>query len=101
MSDEEIFVKIDPILAELVPKFLARCRQMPAELRGAVDAGNLEIARRIGHSLLGTASSYGFDEMASLGKKIERAAREGDADGLRSLAAQLDSHVARVRPVSD
>jgi HPt (histidine-containing phosphotransfer) domain-containing protein len=99
MSDEEIFVKIDPILAELVPEFLARCRQMVAELREAVEAGNLTVARRIGHSLYGSGGSYGFEEIGSLGREIERAARQGDADALRSLAERLDSHVARVRPV--
>jgi HPt (histidine-containing phosphotransfer) domain-containing protein len=101
MSDEEIFVKIDPILAELVPKFLARCRQMPAELRGAVDAGNLEIARRIGHSLFGTGSSYGFEEIGSLGREIERAARAGDIDTLRKLPERFENYLARVRPVFD
>jgi HPt (histidine-containing phosphotransfer) domain-containing protein len=101
MSDQEIFVKIDPILAELVPEFLARCRQMVPELREALEAGNLSVARRIGHSLFGSGSSYGFEELGSIGREIERAAREGDADALRSLAGRLDSHVARVRPVFD
>ncbi len=101
MSDAEILVKIDPILAELVPKFLAHCRETVAELRGAVEARNLEVARKIGHSLFGTGSSYGFEEIGFLGREIERAAREGNADALRSLAERLDSHVARLRPVFD
>jgi HPt (histidine-containing phosphotransfer) domain-containing protein len=61
----------------------------------------LSVARRIGHSLFGSGSSYGFEELGSIGREIERAAREGDADALRSLAGRLDSHVARVRPVFD
>ena len=101
MSDAEILVKIDPILTELVPEFLARCRQLVAELRGALEAGNLAAAGRIGHVLFGSGGSYGFEEIGSLGREIERAAREGDADTLRSLAERLDSHVARVRPVFD
>ena len=101
MSDEEILVKVDPILAELVPEFLARCRQSVAELRGALEAGNLTVARQIGHSLFGTGGSYGFEGIGALGREIERAARKGDADALRSLAEQLGSHVARVRPVFD
>ena len=101
MGDEEILVKIDPILAELVPEFLARCRQSAAELRVALEAGDLTVARRIGHVLFGSGGSYGFEEIGSLGREIERAAREGDAGALRSLAERLDSHVARVRPVFD
>ena len=101
MSDGPIFVKIDPLLAELVPKFLGRCRQTVAEFQDAVRSGDFSSARRIGHALYGTASSFGFDEMAGIGKEIEQAARNGDAGTLKDLAERLDAHVARVRPVFD
>ena len=101
MSDEEILVKIDRRLAGLAPKFLADCRRMPDEVRGAIESGNIAAARGIGHSLWGTGSSYGFDGIGSLGEEIERAARAGDIEALRKLAEQLDSYLARVRPVFD
>jgi hypothetical protein len=101
MGDEEILVKIDRKLAVLAPKFLADCRRMPEELRGAIESGNIAVARGIGHSLWGTASSYGFDGIGSLGEEIERAARAGDIAALRQLAERLDSYLARVRPVFD
>ena len=89
------------MLAELVPKFLARCKQTVEEFREAAQSGDLAVARRIGHALFGTASSYGFDEMAAIGKEIDRAARDGDSEALKELADRLDAHVARVRPVFD
>jgi len=98
---EPITVKIDPILAELVPKFLARSKQTVAEFHAAAESGDLEAARRIGHAMLGTASSYGFHEMAAIGKEIERAAQSGDLDALKALAVKLDVHVACLRPVFD
>lgn len=101
MSDEEILVKIDRKLAVLAPKFLADCRRMPDELRGAIESGNITVTRGIGHSLWGTGSSYGFDVIGSLGEEIERAARAGDIEALRKLAEQLDSYLARVRPDFD
>lgn len=101
MSNGPITVRIDPMLAELVPKFLARCKQTVEEFRGAAQSGDLAAARRIGHSLFGTASSYGFDEIAAIGREIERAARDGDSEALKALAERLDAHVARVRPVFD
>jgi len=97
--NEPITVKIDPILAELVPKFLARCKQTVAEFHAAAESGDLEVARRIGHALFGTASSYGFHEMAAIGKEIERAAQNRDFDALKGLAERLDVHVDCVRPV--
>jgi HPt (histidine-containing phosphotransfer) domain-containing protein len=97
--NEPITVKIDPILAELVPKFLARCKQTVVEFHAAARSGDLAVARRIGHALLGTASSFGFHEMAAIGKEIDSAARNGDLEALKGLAERLDVHVARVRPV--
>jgi HPt (histidine-containing phosphotransfer) domain-containing protein len=101
MNDGPISVRIDPLLAELVPKFLQRCRQTVVEFQDAVRSGDFTGARRIGHALHGTASSFGFDEMAEIGKEIERAARDGDSPALQKLAERLDTHVARVQPVFD
>jgi histidine phosphotransfer protein HptB len=101
MNDGPISVKIDPLLAEIVPKFLERCRQNVAELQDALRSGDFGGARRIGHALHGTASSFGFDEMAGIGRDIEQAARDGDAGALKDLAERLRAHVARVRPVFD
>lgn len=101
MSDGPISVKIDPLLAELVPKFLQRCRQTVFDFQDVVRSGDFSGARRIGHALHGTASSFGFHEMAGIGKDIEQAAQNGDAGALKDLAERLDAHVARVRPVFD
>jgi HPt (histidine-containing phosphotransfer) domain-containing protein len=101
MSEAPISVRIDPLLAGIVPKFLERCRQTVQEFRDAVRLGDFGGARRIGHALHGTASSFGFEQMAELGREIERAAKAGDAPALRDLAERLDDHVARVRPVFD
>lgn len=101
MSDEEIVVKLNAKLEALATKFLADCRRTPVELRGAIDAGDIALARSIGHSLWGTGSSYGFDVLGSIGEEIERAARAGDIEALRKLAAQLDGYLARLRPAFD
>jgi histidine phosphotransfer protein HptB len=101
MSDRTIPVKVDPLLAGIVPKFLERCRHTVVEFRQTVRSGDFPGARRIGHALYGTASSFGFGEMAEIGKEIEKAAQAGDTGTLEALAERLDTHVARVRPVFD
>jgi len=98
VSGGPIRVKIDPLLAEIVPKFLERSARFAPELRDAVQSGDLTAARRIGHVLHGTASSLGFEEMAGIGRKIEQAARENDSEALAKLADALDDHVSRVQP---
>ena len=101
MNDDPITVRIDPLLADIAPKFLERCRQTVVEFQETVRSGDFIGARRIGHALHGTASSFGFDEMAEIGKEIEQAARARDTGTLKSLAERLSIHVARVRPVFD
>ena len=98
MSGGPIRVKVDPLLAEIVPKFLERCARTAPELHEVVRSGDLDAARRIGHILHGTASSLGFEEMAVIGRKIEQAARERDSEALAKLADALDDHVSRVKP---
>jgi len=98
VSDSPIRVKVDPLLAEIVPKFLERCTRTAPELRDAVRSGDLDAARRIGHVLHGTASSLGFEEMAGIGRKIEQVARDGDSEALAKLADALEKHVSRVQP---
>ena len=98
MSGGPIRVKVDPLLAEIVPKFLERCARTAPELHEAVRSGDLDAARRIGHILHGTASSLGFEEMAVIGRKIEQAAREKDSGALAELADALDDYVSRVQP---
>jgi len=101
MSDEVIVVKLDHRLVDLAPKFLAHCGRTAHEIRAAAESDDFEVARRIGHSLIGAGGSYGFDEINLLGSEIERAAHAGDRAALRRLAERLERYVARVRPVFD
>lgn len=99
MNGGSVSVRIDPLFAELVPTFLERCRQNVGECREAMRSADLLAARRIGHALHGTASSFGFQEMAEIGKDIEQAARAGDSATLGPLIERLDSYLSRLRPV--
>lgn len=86
----------DPLVADLVPAFLARRRDDLATLRAAIAGADFEPARLVGHRLAGSAPGYGFPEMAKLGRDIEQGALRLDGRGLaaavESLAAMLASH---------
>jgi PAS domain S-box-containing protein len=66
-----LYVEVDPDLADLVPGFLDNCRKDTALVQQALAAGDWVLATRIGHSMKGSAPSYGFDEISHLGKEIE------------------------------
>jgi HPt (histidine-containing phosphotransfer) domain-containing protein len=87
-------VRVSGELRDLVPRFLANRRLEIGELDAALARGDLEAARRIGHSLRGAGGGYGFDEITRLGARIEAQAKSGGKDLpeiVRELADYLDS----------
>jgi HPt (histidine-containing phosphotransfer) domain-containing protein len=99
MSREDIVVKVDSRLADLIPRFIAKCGREAAALQRAAEAGEWEAARIIGHSMHGTGGGYGLDEVTNIGREAERAAARRDAQALRQLAERLADYLARLKPV--
>lgn len=98
-AGEAIAVNVDWRVRNLASRFLANCGRDLARLRTALEGGDLDTARAIGHTLHGTGGSYGFEEITRLGRAIEQSSIRGDAAGITSLAAQLEDYLKRVRPV--
>jgi signal transduction histidine kinase/CheY-like chemotaxis protein/HPt (histidine-containing phosphotransfer) domain-containing protein len=90
-------VRIDPRLADLVEKFLDSARHEAAQARAALDARDLNAVRLIGHTLRGSASSYGFEALARLAGLLEHAARNGDVDTAIRIAARAADYLASVK----
>jgi signal transduction histidine kinase/CheY-like chemotaxis protein len=95
---DAIPVQVDERLRNLVARFLANCARDLAQLRAALEGGDLGATRKIGHSLGGAGGSYGFEEITRLGRAIEERSLRGDAQSVGSLAAQLEDYLARVEP---
>ncbi len=89
--------RIDPDLAGLVPRFL-ECSRRDAEMLGqALERGDLDTARRIGHSAKGAGAAYGFLGLRDLGRDLEEMAGRGDAAGVREILARLVDYLERVQ----
>jgi histidine phosphotransfer protein HptB len=82
-------VRVARELSELVPRFLAHRRADTDRLREAIDRGDLETVRGIGHAMKGAGSGYGFDEISAIGARIERLARAGDAEAIGAEVRRL------------
>lgn len=89
---------VNPLVADLVPAFLARRRDDLAALRAAVSSGELDPARVLGHRLAGSAPGYGFPEMGKLGRDIESAALRRDARALEKAADALEAMLGKHAP---
>ena len=92
-------VEVDPILVRRIPKFLANRRDDVRALLEAAQAGAFDVAYRIGHNLKGIGSSYGFDPISEIGRRVEAASRANEVEGLERAARDLDSYLDHVRVV--
>jgi PAS domain S-box-containing protein len=93
----EVVVYVDSDLEDLVPKFLENSRENVEEIRMLVREGEMEEVRRLGHSMKGVGGSYGFDEISSIGKGIEEAAKAGDGEEVLRLADRLSEYLSSVK----
>gem|GEM_PF-4657685 len=94
-------IPIDADLADLVPESLTEWREDAAKLSRLLEDQNFDAIRRIGHDFKGAGEPYGFVERTRLGKQIEQLAQQEDRDSLEGRIAEVQSYLARVRPVFD
>lgn len=94
-----IVVHVDPDLEDLVPGFLSNRRNDVHKLSSALERAEFDAIRVTGHSMKGAGGGYGFDEITDIGARIERAALERDAGGIRAGIDALAEYLERVEVV--
>jgi HPt (histidine-containing phosphotransfer) domain-containing protein len=99
--DEEIIVHADPEIGDLIPGFLDNRRKDVKAIEEALESGDFEIIRVLGHSMKGAGGSYGFDAITDIGKALEEAAKKENAAEIQKLADRLSAYLKRVRVVYD
>jgi PAS domain S-box-containing protein len=82
---------------ELVDTFLEDADTQMATLRGAVERGDADTARRAAHTLKSNGATFGAGPFAELCRKLEELGRAGDLDGAPELLARAEEEWARVR----
>jgi len=99
-DDGEVVVSPDPEVAPLVPEFLRNRRGDIARVQAFIDDADWEALRSLGHKMKGTGRGYGFARLTDIGRAIEEAGANEDADGARTAAAALGRYLDRVRVVT-
>jgi CheY-like chemotaxis protein len=82
-------VVVDEELASIVPKFLSNVRRNPPAIAAALARGDFGAIRSLGHNMKGTGGSFGLPQISEIGDRLERAAKEQNADSVRTVTAQL------------
>lgn len=96
---DRILVRADVLFKDLVPGFLNNRRKDVISIHEALETGNFEAIRILGHRLMGDGGSYGFDAISEIGAALEQAATNQDSEKIRRSAGELSDYVERVEVV--
>ena len=55
--------------------------------------------KMLAHRIRGSGGSYGFDEITSIGARMEEGATNSDSDSVQKIISELKSYLERVKVV--
>ncbi len=93
---EKIIVSVDPLIAALVPRFLANRLADVGRIRAALASADFEAIRIAAHGMKGSGGGYGFAEISRLGAALEEGAQQRDAAAIAALAASLEAYLGSI-----
>ncbi len=98
-SSEEtspITVRVDETLRDLVPHYLENRHHDVEKLKEALQAGNFEAIRVLGHSMAGSGGGYGFSRLTQIGRELEHAGEKRDRERVERGLSDLESYLRRI-----
>jgi len=96
----------DPLNARLaarVPKFLENRRRDIVTMVDALSRGDFEVVERLGHSMKGSGTSFGFQGITDIGAGLEKEAGSADTDAAHRWVDELSrylDHIAGSTPIA-
>jgi HPt (histidine-containing phosphotransfer) domain-containing protein len=99
--EEKTIIRVDPEIAELIPGFLENRRKDIAAMLDAVQRGDFETVRVLGHSMKGAGGGYGLDAITEIGAALEQAAKQLNAAEIQNCVNELSCYLDRVEVISD
>ncbi len=93
---ERITVVVDADLKELIPGFIKDWKKGVESSRKALENGNYETIRKLGHNMKGSGGGCGFNAVTNMGGLLEEAARNMEPDVIRKTLNELASYFKRV-----
>ncbi|MBI2469297.1 MAG: response regulator, partial [Candidatus Rokubacteria bacterium] len=95
-SRERIRIRVDRELEAVIPEFLENRRQDVRSLREALERGDFETIRLLGHRMKGSGAGYGCEAITQIGELLDQAGRNRAAEEVRKGIAELDAYLGRL-----
>ena len=87
----------DPVMAEVLPEFIADLPEQVASLNKLLDEGNLASLEEAVHQLKGAGGSYGFEGLTNVAAIAERSLKAGAS--IETIKSQVESLVSFIESV--
>ena len=98
---EKIRIRVDPVLQELIPGYLENRGKDLLVYQQALEKENFDTIGILGHSMKGSGGGYGFNDLSSIGRAIEKAAMNKDKESIRQSIIDLEEFLKRLEVVYD
>ena len=90
---ERIQANLDERLRSIIPHYLEGRRRDILAISTALDNGDYERIRMLGHKMRGSGAGYGFPEITAIGQRLELAAESRDAKKTREHITELSEYL--------
>ncbi len=100
-QSEKIQVHVDPDLQDLIPGYLENRGKDLLFYQQALEKGDFESIGVLGHSMKGSGGGYGFNDLTSIGRAIEKAAKNRDKESVRKSIIDLTDFLDKLEVIYD
>ncbi len=95
-TPERNIVEVEEGMEDVVPGYLDKRRAEIPLYAAAVDSGDFDTVRNLGHKMKGTGAGYGFPVLTEIGGVLEQAARQRESERIREALRRLDAYVGNI-----
>ena len=99
ISKEKNVVHVDSDLKDIIPRFLEIRQENINNLLKALENEDYEPILRIGHSMKGSGTGYGFNYISEIGLLIEDAANVKNLEAGREYVEKLNTYLENIEIV--
>ena len=96
---EKIIVQVDSSIEDLIPLYLTSRQKDIKDIPSALEQGDFETIRFLGHNMRGSGGGYGFDYITEIGSYLELAAKEKDVEEIRKWIGELVNYLEKIQIV--
>ena len=100
-QSEKIRIHVDPDLQDLIPDYLKSRKNDLLVYQQALEKGDFDSIGVLGHSMKGSGGGYGIDDLSSIGRAIEKAAKNRDKESVHKSIIDLTEFLNKLEVVYD